>query len=167
MSGCASPSRHGKSASDPLSLARRCDRPQTGFDYKALWHELHVRSQLFAKGNDASPIAADVLFVDAIDTNAWKMIVLRDCWKCEWQYLLFTWDMSHWSFVGHIDVGSQPYVEPDLRFERTLDDCAQLVITSVSCWGTEVYDRKESWYTVHRGGIALEREVKLPGKEDE
>jgi len=165
LAGCALTSPHGRTTADPFALARCFDRSAGGFDYQGFCKELHLRPRMFARAEDDPPIAADVLTLEALDASPWRMIVVRNGWNSEWQYLLFSPDRQGWRLVGHIDVPAQPYVEPGRRLERASDGRAWLVLTYVACWGTGVYDRKEAWYSLGRQGVKLEKEAAAPEEE--
>ena len=167
VAGCAFTPEHGRPTADPLVLAHRCDRPGRGFDYQSLWKELNIRSDVFATTENEFPVVADVLTLESVDAGVRKLIVLRDGWKCAWQYLVFRHDKGNWQFIGHVDVPGQPYVEPDYRLERGGEGQTCFVITRVACWGTGVYDRKEAWYRLSSHDIRLVKEVAVEDHRDE
>ena len=161
LAGCALTPPHGRTTADPVALAQRFDRPEVGFDYQAFCKELGIKSRMFTRAEDDPPIAVYGFALDPVGTNLWRMVVVSNGWKSEWQYLIFSRDHQNWRLLGHIDVPAQPYVEPDRRIERASDGRAWLVLTYVASWGTEVYDRKEAWYRLGQRGLRLQREVGL------
>ncbi len=161
LTGCTLTRQHGKTTSDPFALAHGFQTTEGGFDYQGFCKELHIKPDMFARSEDDPPIGMDVFAPDQVGTNLWRMIVVRDGWNSEWQYLIFGQDRRGWRLIGRIDVPTQPYVEPDHRIERTTDDRTWLVLTYVKCWGTGIYGRKEAWYSLGHRAVELQREVAL------
>ncbi len=161
LAGCMLTPPHGRTNADPFVLAHRFDRSEGGFDYQGFCKELHMRPQMFARAQDDPPIGVNVFTIDQVGTNLWRMIVVRNGWNSEWQYLIFSQDRQDWRLIGHIDAPAQPYVEPDRRIEKASDGRVWLVLTYVVSWGTGVYERKEAWYSLEQRVVKLQRRVAL------